>query len=282
MKTNKFFGLIVLLVFALFVSACGGTDQQVGVLPQGTPPPDTGGSEVTEPPATVPMDVDSAVESTLTAMAQLTETPVPTDVPVATVTPTLTATQPTTPTANPTSTATPFVADGEFVLNGNLPASGNLLASVRNPGDGAVFVITFFVDFPRAVLLKVAPDDELIEAGYYPLGGTPVDLLSLLKVGSVTQTEPSDKFLRQVMGTRGIETDRHGDLIPQLLPHNYQAVDLGTVKAGSMLIFRIKDNVNLAVNRGLNWGITADSDQYTVDLAGNPVTATFVVTPRPS
>ena len=276
MKTKTKFGftIVVLLVFALFTVACGGTDRQVGVLPQGTPP-DTGG-EVTETP-TAPLDVQGAVEATLTAMA-----PVATDVPVVTATPTATATQMTPPTSNPTSTATPFVADGEFVLNGNLPASGNLLASVRNPGDGAVFVITFLVDFPRAVLLKVAPDDELIEAGYYPIGGMPVDLLSLLKVGPVTQTEPSDKFLRQVMGTRGIETTRHGDLIPQLLPHNYQAVDLGTVKAGSMLIFRVKDNANLAVNRGLNWGITADSDQFTVGLAGNPVTATFVVTPRPS
>src|SRR3989344_9663801 len=113
MKTNKFFGLIVLLVFALFVSACGGTDQEVGVLPQGTPPPDTDGGEVTETPnVAAPVDVQGAVDATLTAMAQLTETPVPTDVPVATVTLTLTATQPTTPTANPTSTATPFVADG--------------------------------------------------------------------------------------------------------------------------------------------------------------------------
>ena len=76
MKTNKFFGLIVLLVFALFVSACGGTDQQVGVLPQGTPPPDTGAVAATETP-TVPMDVQGAVEATLTAMAPVA-TPTPT------------------------------------------------------------------------------------------------------------------------------------------------------------------------------------------------------------
>ena len=68
MKTNKFFGLIVLLVFALFVSACGGTDQQVGALPQGTPPPDTG-AVATETLAPAPVDVQGAVEATLTAMA---------------------------------------------------------------------------------------------------------------------------------------------------------------------------------------------------------------------
>ncbi|MBN1162763.1 hypothetical protein JXA34_03405 [Patescibacteria group bacterium] len=207
-----------------------------------------------------------------------------------------------TPSPTPTPEPTPEVSfdprdhDGYWALYGDYPAYMDMRAAVREPGDEASFLVEVMQDEPRLTLLRLVPDDELIEAQFYPADAVQAldagmytranattvewDLTEQLEMGYVTTETltvavemmtatdaPNDDPARNLayMASRGV------DIIGgEILAQNYQAIHFDDVQAGSYFIFRVRDHEDKQVNRGILLVFSQDTDEYTLRLRTRP------------
>lgn len=180
-----------------------------------------------------------------------------------------------------TSSNAPVVAlpnpadfDSAVFIKGAMPMYQDLRTHVRQPGDTSSFLITFTVDFPSLTLQRLVADDVLTEATYFSSpSAVGINIMPLLQMGPVTISEPADPDLRSYLKSRGVNVE-----VGEILAQNYQSVFLGGVKTGAYIIVKFKDDPKLQVNSGGLISFSADTDKFTVDLAGKLIAnPTFVV-----
>lgn len=152
-------------------------------------------------------------------------------------------------------------ADSVFHYNGGTPAYSDFRAAVREPGDSAVFVWNFDVPLDNAVIRRVWPDDMLVSATLMVPGQDPKDITSLFEMFMVPAGGTGDASLDVVLKERGVNV-ADGEILMQ----NKYAVFLGNVPAGSKIVFEIKDDAKLAVNRGIGVVVDQTVDAFTVPL----------------
>ena len=153
-------------------------------------------------------------------------------------------------------------ADQTFNFVCQAPAYSDFRSTVRQPGDSATFVWNFVSGLDGAVITRIWPDDELISAKLILPGKEPVDITKLFDMVWVKAGGTGDAELDKVLEARGVNV-----VEGEILMQNKNAVALGNVPAGSKVVFEIKDNESLAVNRGI--GVVIDSnyaDGFTVNL----------------
>ena len=155
----------------------------------------------------------------------------------------------------------PILADQVFAFNGQAPAYSDFRAAVNTPGEVAVFVWNFTVPLDNAVISRIWPDDELISAKLLVPGQDPVDLTQSFEMIWVKAGGTGDASLDEVLEGRGVNV-ADGEILMQ----NKNSVSLGNVPAGSKLVFEIRDNSQLAVNRGIGVVVSQEADTFTVTL----------------
>lgn len=155
----------------------------------------------------------------------------------------------------------PVVADQVFSFNGSVPAYSDFRAAVNQPGEAAVFVWNFTVPLENAVVVRVWPDDTLVSAKLLVPGQDPKDLTILFGMFFVPKGGTGDATLDTVLQERGVNV-----VEGEILMQNKFSVNLGNVPAGSKIVFEIKDNEELAVNRGIGVVIDTLVDAFTVDV----------------
>jgi len=152
-------------------------------------------------------------------------------------------------------------ADSVFHFAGAAPAYNDFRTAVRMPGDKAVFVWSFDTALDGAVIKRIWPDDILISAILYIPGEEPLDITGLFGMFTVPAGGTGDPSLDAVLAERGVNI-----VDGEILQQNKNAVLLGNVPAGSKIVFEIKDNEELAVNRGIGVVIDQTVDAFTVPV----------------
>lgn len=153
------------------------------------------------------------------------------------------------------------VADQVFSFNGQVPAYSDFRSAVREPGDTATFDLYFEVALKGATIPRVWPDDTLLSATLLVPGKDPVDLTNLFEMIFVSKGGTGDAELDKSLQARGVNT-AEGEILMQ----NKNIVSLGDVPAGTHVVFEIKDNEELQVNRGIGVVIDTYTDAFTVSL----------------
>ena len=157
-----------------------------------------------------------------------------------------------------------FVVDQETAYNGDLPGEAHFRADVKYNGEPGTFGLRFTKAFTDVTLIRVVPDDELVQAILQVPDAPALDITSLFSMGPVTSTIPSDADLRATLKARGVADT-------ELLPQNYNGLWLGDIPAGTLVIFKVKDAEELGINRGLSLWFTQNFvDNHTVRLDGKP------------
>lgn len=193
-----------------------------------------------------------------------TPTPVKVAVAVPTVQPTVIAPAVSTPAPTLNTLSSGGVDIVKQNWNGNVPSYLHYRSTVKMPGDVTQYTLVFEKS-AAIVLTRVVPDDTLLSAKFYS-GTQTYDLLANLGMGPVTSTAPTDANLRAALKKRGVNVT-----LGEILSQNYNQIDLGTVPAGSYIIFEVKDKEELAINRGLDVGLGDAIDAYTYNLSGAKV-----------
>lgn len=152
-------------------------------------------------------------------------------------------------------------ADQTFVFRGQVPAYSDFRSAVREPGDTATFDLYFEVALKGATIPRVWPDDTLLSATLLVPGKDPVDLTNLFEMIFVSKGGTGDAELDKSLQARGVNT-AEGEILMQ----NKNIVSLGDVPAGTHVVFEIKDNEELQVNRGIGVVIDTYTDAFTVSL----------------
>ncbi len=135
-------------------------------------------------------------------------------------------------------------------------------AQVNEPGEHAFFILDFKVQMEDAVLVRIWPDDILISAKIYFPGQSEKDITDLFGMISVPAGGTKDASLDAVLESRGVNVEA-GESLPQ----NRNAVSLGDVPAGTIIVFEVKDDENKGVNRGMGYILESGfKDAFTVTL----------------
>ena len=167
-----------------------------------------------------------------------------------------------------------YVPSGVYAYSGELPAYEDFRSTVitdtqpgvENETVEGIFVWRFTRDYDHAVLYRVYPDDELLEAWLVLPAENDneiIDLMPLLGMTAFDETPPSDPAERAAI------VNRKGSNVAELLPQNIYAIDLGAVPSGSQLVFRVRDQK--LINAGVGVVIGDAGDDFTVDLSGKRI-----------
>jgi len=157
-----------------------------------------------------------------------------------------------------------FVVDQETAYNGDLPGEAHFRADVKYEGEPGTFGLRFTKAYTDVTLIRVVPDDELVQAILQLPDEPALDITRLFSMGPMTATVPSDPDLRATLKARGAADT-------ELLPQNYNALWLGDIPAGTLVIYKVKDVEGLGINRGLSLWFTQNFvDAHTIALNGKP------------
>ena len=162
-----------------------------------------------------------------------------------------------------------WVPSAVYAYRGVLPAHNTFrstvitetLEGVINDTTEAVFAWRFLEDIENVYLIRVSPDDELLEAYLLVPEKEPIRIDHLFDMIYFTADEPKGET-RELMLARGLVDE--GEILPQ----NVHGIYLGNLPAGSQVVFRVKDTK--LVNAGLFVAFGDAGDSLTINLDGTP------------
>jgi hypothetical protein len=101
----------------------------------------------------------------------------------------------------------------------------------------------------------------LVKATLLIPGQDPKDITEMFGMFFVPANGTGDPALDKVLKERGVNV-----VEGEILQQNKFAISLGNIPAGSKIVFEIKDDEELAVNRGIGVVIDQTVDDFTITL----------------
>ena len=156
-------------------------------------------------------------------------------------------------------------ADNIVYYNGEASAMPDFRYAVKEPGESATFVLYFKKAVDGVIILRTWVDDTMPSGEYCAAGAGCVDLKEKLEM-IIVPTDGSgtgNPKLDAAMAARNVNI-----AAGELLPQNKNAVNLGSVPAGSYIRITVKDDADKAVNVGLGMvlGTSFAPDEFTVNI----------------